>query len=120
MIWNDFLISRFLFNARTCHPKTRTRSSAIFYLSPGVFILRPPTPEEVCTQDDILSGDSFESVELLPRSKAAGPDYGVKDLFKSPKFYVLYLIILILSLVRAYVIELEIIKHCSSIFMTYC
>ncbi|KAL5270342.1 hypothetical protein ACHWQZ_G001162 [Mnemiopsis leidyi] len=70
---------------------------AVMFL-PGVFILRPPTPEEVCTQDDILSGDSFESVELLPRSKAAGPDYGVKDLFKSPKFYVLYLIILILSL----------------------
>ena len=64
-----------------------------------MFILRPPTPEEVCTQDDILSGDSFESVELLPRAKPAGPDYGVKDLFRSPKFYILYLIILILSLV---------------------
>ncbi|KAL5270341.1 hypothetical protein ACHWQZ_G001161 [Mnemiopsis leidyi] len=70
---------------------------AIMFL-PGVFILRPPTPEEVCTQADILSGDSFESVELLPRSKPAGPDYGVKDLFRSPKFYILYLIILILSL----------------------
>jgi len=63
---------------------------------PGIFILRPPTPEEVCAQDDILGQDSCESVELLPRAQR--PDYGVKELFKSPKFYVLYLIILILSL----------------------
>eukprot|EP00116_Pleurobrachia_bachei_P005549 sb/3465811/ len=66
---------------------------------PGVFILRPPTPEEVCTQDDLLGGDSFESVELLPRTKPVGPDFSVKELFRTPKFYVLYLIILILSLV---------------------
>jgi len=70
---------------------------AIMFL-PGMFILRPPTPEEVCTQDDILSGDSFESVELLPRAKPAGPDLGIRDLFRTPKFYILYLIILILSL----------------------
>ncbi|XP_063688997.1 uncharacterized protein LOC134822069 isoform X3 [Bolinopsis microptera] len=65
---------------------------------PGVFILRPPTPEEVCTQDDILSGDSFESVELLPRTKPVGYDYGIKEMLRTPKFYILYLIILILSL----------------------
>ena len=65
----------------------------------GVFILRPPTPEEVCTQDDILSGDSFESVELLPRTKPVGYDYGIKEMLRTPKFYILYLIILILSLV---------------------
>ena len=34
-----------------------------------------------------------------PRTKPVGPDYSVKELFRTPKFYVLYLIILILSLV---------------------
>jgi len=74
--------------------------AAFILLLPGVFILRPPTPEEVCEQNMILSGDSFESVELLPRPKKASvEDISAMEMLKTPKFYILYAIILILSLV---------------------